>query len=517
VTEPASSWERITALSMLGASRHGEALKDVLPDTSLKLPEGSKEIQVLRSAAAAYVWQLAGQRMAPIQINSVQSATMDARPLLSQGALRRLARMLANGPKQFIEEWFSLALNSGKVIPPQWLPAIFEALTPQARVPLQGLFGSRLEWLAALDQRWKVEGTKAQADDEVWAAGSQLERVELLKRLRASDAGLALLLLKSTWAMDGAEARETFLPLLKTGLSSEDEVFLEAALDDKRKGVRIAAADLLARLPNSVYTGRALARLEALFVFEAKSGGLLARLSSRKLRIELPESLDKAALRDGIEPKPPAGRKIGEKTFWLTQLLRIPPPQEWTKRFNCTAAELMEAVERTDFAQEILIALSSACARHPSADWVLALCAAWRGRLPDEQAGASGGMAALLGELLPAEREPQLRAQVEILRARGSLDAAIDLLNRVPTQWSASTTALAIEVLEKRALADRGSYVLARYLADDWSSRVDLPPAADGVRRMLEKLADDSGWRRPVEQFSELIEFRLDMHKELQS
>jgi hypothetical protein len=107
--------------------------------------------------------------------------------------------------------------------------------------------------------------------------------------------------LRSTWDTDAPEAREAFLTILAEEVGTDDESFLEFALDDKRKAVRLAAADLLARLPESGHARRMLARLESLIELEAPHGGILGKLRKRKLRVDLPAAPDKAAQRDGID------------------------------------------------------------------------------------------------------------------------------------------------------------------------------------------------------------------------
>ena len=97
-------------------------------------------------------------------------------------------------------------------------------------------------------------------------------------------------------------------------MSLDDETFLEAALDDRRKEVRGAAADLLARLPESALRRRALERALPLLKFKSN------KLRRKTIEVTLPEACDKAMQRDGVEPKP-GFRGVGEKAWWLQQML----------------------------------------------------------------------------------------------------------------------------------------------------------------------------------------------------
>ena len=91
--------------------------------------------------------------------------------------------------------------------------------------------------------------------------GTLAERCADFALLRLRDPGIARDWLQRTLGTDPPEAREAFVKLLLAGLSMEDESLLETALDDKRKGVRLAAAECLARLPESAHARRNLARL----------------------------------------------------------------------------------------------------------------------------------------------------------------------------------------------------------------------------------------------------------------
>src|SRR5215207_2123584 len=86
----------------------------------------------------------------------------------------------------------------------------------------------------------------------------------------------------------------------ETGLSGDDEPFLERALDDKSKGVRTTAARLLSRLPTSAYATRAVARADTILVaYQRPSGfGLSRRARSGGLTVEPPSVEDEGWKRD---------------------------------------------------------------------------------------------------------------------------------------------------------------------------------------------------------------------------
>ena len=501
---------------MLGLGRQSSAIEELLPDAAVKLPEGSLEQGVLRCAAATLLTRLAGQRSAAATLKLPARAPDISERTIADSALRRLARLSAEGPKELIGEWFTYALKSGKVLPPEWIPPIFETLSHGMRMEYAPVFGQRIHWLASQDARWTIEGAGDDSNESDWLTGSATERTALLRRVRGADPSAGRAWMESTWSTDAPEAREAFVQALKIGLSSADEQFLEKTLDDKRKGVRLAAMENLARLSGSSFVHRSLVRLQRVFVFEPRSSGLLGRLSSRKLRIDLPLELDEAALRDGIELKPPANLKIGERSFWLTQMLSVPPPVEWSRRFDCTAVELLEAAGRTDHAQEVFTALCTACVRHPDVEWVSALSSAWRERASEQQQNVAPGIAALLAELPVEARDQQLQTQISALRSQGSIDFGMHLLACSDHAWSSATTALAFDLLLMHIRGSGGTgHSLSRSFLESWGRRVEVASAAPAAKQVLEKIGLESPSRNAVQQLLELIEFRIDMHKEL--
>jgi len=144
-----------------------------------------------------------------------------------------------------------------------------------------------------------------------WETGSRPARLLLLAELRGSAPALARSLLESTWATERADDRAAFLATLARGLSIDDQPLLESALDDRSKEVRRAAAELLTSLPDSRRAQRMLARALPLLAWVPAEKPRMLGLRQRqpaKLEIVLPDVCDQPMIRDGIEPKPPAGR-----------------------------------------------------------------------------------------------------------------------------------------------------------------------------------------------------------------
>jgi hypothetical protein len=302
------------------------------------------------------------------------------------------------------------------------------------------------------------------------------------------------------------------LGALQIGLSADDEPFLEAALDDKRKGVRQAAAECLARLPGSAHAKRNLARLAGLIVMEEAKGGLLGRFRSRKLTVQLPAALDKAAVRDGLEAKPPAARKVGERAFWLEQMVELVPPRYWCERFSCDAPTFVAAALATDHASELLSALSLASTRYPDVEFIGALCDAWL-KSANEPPVLAQAVARLVAALPAGQRGEMFEAQLRKLSER-DFDAMFHLTLNYDLPWSAGATAFALRTLRNRVAGDSQQYAHPRNILDTWGQRCDVPTARSVLVDML-MASEQSPWRNALQQFDDIVQFRAAMRKEL--
>ena len=513
-SENVAAWSRLTAVATLGTNRAPLPAESIWPDASLASDTESAERKLLRAAAATHLWQLAGQRTAPAPSASNNDApARDTQHMLSEPAAWRLARMINGEHRELIPEWLSLARSSGKTLPPHWLPVVLDALSAPQRNEASAVLGPTAQWLGSRNPNWALRPSAEEPSEVRWTDGTLEERRAELQAMREHDAAAARSWLQKTWLTDPPDAREEFLKILLIGLGPQDEPFLEEALEDKRKGVRLAAAEALARLPGSAHAKRNLDRLQVLLGFDEPKGGLLGKLRKRKLEVRLPEAPDKATLRDGIEAKPPAQRKIGERAFWLMQMVAMAPPRHWCERFNCDAETFLQAALATEYAADLLSALSAAVARHPDSEWSSSLCNAWLNQSNEPQITASA-LAALITSTAAAERLTLLHSVLSEARSRRP-EVLLLLLSSVELQWNPPITALAMNLLEGSARKDTQNWSHARNLLDSWAIRCDVATAVQRLPDMFAQCPEKSPWRNALEQLNDNVDFRAAMRKEL--
>ncbi|MCW2934004.1 MAG: hypothetical protein JWM19_4966 [Actinomycetia bacterium] len=300
----------------------------------------------LLDAAALHV---AARRAGMVPLRGVAVAppmAPDLAPELPPGAARMLRQ--AAGDAELLADLLVATAEAGFRAPAPLLPALLTAAvrTVALRPAVNATLGSRGRWLAAHRADWRRVTDQADAspagaasdallaDPRTWETGGRAERLAYLTALRGHDLVVARELLAAGWSRENAEERAQLLAALGHGLSLADEEFLEAALDDRAAGVRAAAQDLLARLPESAFRQRAAARATVLL-------GLKTAGTRQWLEVSLPDDAPGPELaRDGISSSPP-GAGIGAGAWLLTQLIAAAPLGEWVRRFGMSAREVV--------------------------------------------------------------------------------------------------------------------------------------------------------------------------------
>lgn len=305
------SWDELVAAALIGTDRRPVEVS--VPPGSPEEIEGvleqrPPEDQLLASAAAWTVARRAGARAG--ERADVEPAAIDERPLCSDAAGARLRALIAELEYPFlVPEWLGRAAALGLRPPPEVIPDLLEFGV--GRRALQGVIadaaGPLGRWLAEREPRWAYVGGAVEDAEAVWRDGSRAERRALFERLRASDPAQARELLSMTLKEEPWEDREAFVAALADGLSDADEPLLETVLDDSRRPVRAAAAELLARLPRSAYAQRVAERVAPLLTVQ-----------DGRIVVELPGPPDEAAKRDGFE----SGGRRAER---LAEMLAIAP------------------------------------------------------------------------------------------------------------------------------------------------------------------------------------------------
>jgi len=530
MTAPDSLWTTLAALAVVGTERRpAQPLRADGPLGALlgALDPADAEGGLLAAAAAVALQRRAGRLPDPGPARPPAPCLPEQAPPCPPGAARHLGTMLSGVHNQALPEWLHALAASGRLAPPPHLPALLALGRVEAAFQplILPVLGRRGRWLAALNPEWAyaAELPAGAADDgpaalaERWETSNRQARLALLQRLRAADPDSARALLEATWRSDRADERAAHVAGLAVGLSMADEPFLEAALDDRGATVRAAAADLLARLPASRLAARMAARAAPLLRWSpGEASRLLGLRPGRPPRIELalPDGLDKAAQRDGVELKS-RHSGLGERAWWLAQIVGCAPPAIWPAAFGAPPAAIVRAEIDEQWRELVLGAWAEAALRYRDEEWAEALLAlALDGKAP-------GLNLPRLIALLPAAR--QERAILALLRDHpaplSTGHPALELLRGYGQPWSRELGLAVLDSLRRRLRArDRAR------LSTDWHLRAALetfaralpPELAREAATIWEGARDDLPyWGEAIERFAGLVAFRREMRAAL--
>ena len=525
-------WEQLLSSAVLGVERRAFApppAEGALGDLIGQLDANDAERALLAAAAIVALFRRAGQLPSIDDPPPSVACDPDDLPACSPRAARHLAVMLGGTHRALLPEWLAALSSAGRRAPAALLPDLLELGRTQAdlRAAILPTLDRRGRWLAAQNPDWsyartELRGLRTESAAEPlspqssvlstdWETGSRPARLLLLAELRKSRPALARGLVESTWATEKADDRTAFLAALAVGLSIDDQPLLESALDDRSKEVRRAAAELLTSLPESRRAQRMLARaLPLLAWIPAEKPRMFGLRQGQPARLEvtLPDVCDQPMIRDGIEPKPPADRQdLGEKAWWLFQILRTVPPATWSRQFNIAPAELIEAAAGGEWQALLHEAWGAAAITFQDADSAESLL-----RVDPRQSE-------LLAALAPTRQETLLLAMLRGGVAPLHKHPLLGLLRRTRHRWSAELTRAVLGAVRRhmRAANAGNDHQLRSAITEDFAQR--MPPA------MLDEIAsgwpDDEAtrerWQGVIDQLLIIVQFRRDMLDALRS
>ncbi|MEV4217694.1 DUF5691 domain-containing protein [Nonomuraea sp. NPDC049725] len=396
-------------------------------------------------------------------------APEEEQAVIGRAAAGRLVRIMGGEQRRLLGEWLEAAAATGRRVPPAVLPELLEhGLSDRSiRAHIGRLAGRRGRWLAERAERWAY--LLEEPTGETWELGSAADRLAYLRRLRAAEPGEARRLLESTWERETPDDRAAFMAVMATGLSMDDEPFLEAALDDRRREVRQEAANLLTRLPGSRLAGRMAERARRCLT-----------VGPAVIHVEAPEACDKAMERDGVRAKPPRG--IGERAWWLQQVIARAPLSTWE-----LPPHRMLRKRMPEWHDEVRAAWVRAAVLQRDPEWARAMFA-W------------DPIADLLEALPPDEQQELAAGFVNDHDPDGQL---IMVLGGVAPCWRER---LATAVLRK---------IVRVAATQPWNLGELVRLAGERIDPALAALAEGFSPVPPVQEVAALLRFRADMLREL--
>lgn len=519
--------DAIVTTALVGTSQQGQASSSTgTPVDTLiaQVPETAPERALLLSAGARAAYRRAGKLASSIP-DVPEPAPEESLPACSLSVSMLLHRMLLGDHSDLLPEALELLRSADYRLPHELLPIALSARDGETRAALFPILGERGRWLSRFNPDWtwvqqfvSGSGDALPPDAEtLWEEGTTAQRAEILRRLRAINAGKARHWLEATWKQEKAEARIALLQTLEIGLSAEDEPFLERARDDRAASVRSDVPPLLARIPGSAFAQRARDLADSILTF-----------SQGRLKLKLPASYDKSWQRDGIVEKPPTG--LGERAWWLIQILALVPLSHWEERASLTPAELVAAAGADKFGNSILEGWTRSAQLFKASSWSGALWDWWQAQQKKKKLGGtttSDMRAELMGLLTREEAEAKVLHMLRNDRASENEDWE-EMLDALPAPWSDTLGAAYLELLwiHLAALEEHLSKNNYYPYADPWCSslaRAAISLPASCFREALESYTlpesatswQADHWRQQLHMFTETLSFRQRLCEEI--
>jgi hypothetical protein len=417
-------WNDLTAAALLGSGRGAAPIH--LPGRLNELLTGTEaEDRLLRAAGILAVADL----VALTPIATAESMPAPAPPevaaVVTEPKLTTLLTgMIENGQLLLLAEACRLIAAAGRCLPPRLLPPALELgrKSVALREPLRQALGQRGAWLAGQNSDWAFAALAGAEPMEprLWDEGDAEQRTAFLRRLRTTDPAEARRLLEAAFPGELARTRAILLPALGEGLQADDEPLLAATLaNDRSKEVRQLAAILLSRLPASDFAQRMIARLEVCIRSQRK---LLRTVTV----IEPPAAFAPDWKTDALEEQPPPEVKLGERAWWLRQLVSYVPLGWWEEKLALNPADILAIVAKSEWKTALLAGFRTALSQQPGhSAWTLAVLE--RGGFAHQQA------VQLALTLPPTEADAVLQ---QILAATDDASLAAQLIETADFTWS---------------------------------------------------------------------------------
>lgn len=344
-------------------------------DLLSRLTETAPDKKLLQTAGILGVCHLAGWKPPEVAQVPPPSQPDVLRHHLPAKLQEALAGILSEGPIRLQAEALQRLSRAGCGLPHRLLPRALEGgkRSTALRPFLLPVLGSRGTWLASQNTAWSyaIGGGSGETvlDDQVWEHGSLDQRKLHLLAVRQQDGARGRKLVADALPQEAARERTAFIECLATGLSLDDQDLLETVLKDKSKEARQAAVTLLSSLPESRFMQRMTQRLLPCLTLEKKF------LRDTVITLEAPAAYVAEWKEDLIEEAKPKHSSLGERAWWLLQIVRAVPLAWWETHTSLSPADLIAWAQKSDWKDVLIQGWTAAQGLQKRASWAEAFLA----------------------------------------------------------------------------------------------------------------------------------------------
>ena len=290
-------------------------------------------------------------------------------PVCSTSIGSQIDALLEGSQAALLPEMLEALAKTNHCAPNFLLPNLLDKGTKLAKLrpSILAVLGKRGRWLAGQNPEWGWASLEIETWSGLltqWQTAVPKKRQALLRQLRLTEPERGRHILEQTWKSNNDLTRNQLIKLLDINLSLADEPFLELALDDRNHLVRRAAADLLARLPQSRLAKRMCQHVTGILSWTPKK--------ERAITVRLPASFSPAMLRDGM-PAIKAEDRTRLHARLLTQTISRVPLSYWLEQWQKTPLEIAHAVLNSTWPRSLTAAFGTAAIRQQDESWAAAL------------------------------------------------------------------------------------------------------------------------------------------------
>ena len=493
----------------------------------VELESLSSERQLLLSAGVQAICEFAAFVPATVD-DALEPSPVETRRFISSRVTNIVDGLLdQTSDSPLLVEACQLMRQFERVLPPASLPVALQVSSKPLRAALLPVIGERGRWLARFDDNWHWAAEQAvdelprdeAALEQLWNDGAVETRVAVLAHAQELSRQLAQRLLQATWPTEKAEVRLEFLNAIARTITAEEIPFLESLTKDRSAAVRARASELLCRLDDSPTAEKFIAWTDETLAPATPKKSLVSKLrqiaggAALTLAVTPPTEYRAEWHELGITEKPLAG--MGNRAYWLIQLIRRVRPAHWEDRLSATPSQLISAVRGDDFGPQVIQAWSEAAELFAAADWAIALTDYWLGASGNEKDQThalhrSLWLPKLLQVMPPDERE----SVVERLIGGDDTLAHIGItLGALSSPWSRAFTKELLKRVRRELSRTTNNEHLMFWAATLPTAAVAIPPEsfADALHDWPSIEGDDyysRNARNEIECFLETVQIR---------
>lgn len=477
------------------------------------------ELALLDSLAVISLYEKAARR--PERFRGQMTAAEEDSRTKIKARSSYLLKVILESKQDLLPEFLHLLEEQNKIASDECLVALldFGAQNPALRRAITACVGERAYWLSCFKPEWeflrKSESLSKKSYDrdeiqKIWDYGTRAERLQVLTLARKQEPSYGLNLLRSCFKQENHDDRLGFLSCLSTGLSLDDEPFLEDCLDDKRKEIRTISQRLLLKLPQSQFSKRAQGRLlSVLNLVQVNEDGFKR---GAQLSIDLSGLCHKSLNRDGLSISKSKDSRLGEKACLLAKVISQVNPRFVLEHLKLDESGLLECFAGSQWHIALFLGLEEAVVRFASDSLARRLLALQLG-ISSLQAPFPGlqdlnAVAAVAGkEGLEGLLADCIEKNGYLIVSEGKQDYnAIGLLMQLESPWSQSFSRLILRTVRTH-MVQKNNFTFMDYIMRHIGKSMDLAVWSP----VAETWSSCAQYHRSLETLIDMLAFRLEV------